>query len=192
MFSLTYDCKQFELLLSKKLFQTREIKGATILQKCWRGCKTRERVKVWKQRMQKAASKIQSAWRLFWFMQIGPRIRKARFAKSATMIQKYLKGYFSKKHTLKNLSKVKIDSCHEFFMRMKKEREANAALILRYHCKKYFIRCKLAKEAAIAKKKAAAAKKAEAEAARRKKYGYGAPPKKKKTAPKPKPVPAAT
>ena len=139
MFSLNYDSKQFELLLSKKLFLMREIKAATILQKCWRGCKTREMVKEWKHRMQKSASRIQSAWRLFLFMQIGPRIRKARFNKAASTVQKYLKGYYAKKHTLKNLSKVKIDSCHEFFMRMKKEREANARLILRYHCKKYFI-----------------------------------------------------
>lgn len=140
--------------------------------------------------MTKAASKIQSAWRWFWFMQIGPRIRKARFNKAATTVQKYLKGYYAKKHTYKNLSKVKIDNCHDFFMRLKKEREYQASLVIRYHCKKYFLRRKAAKEAAIAKKKAAAAKKAEQEAARRKKYGYGAPPKKKKAAPKPKPLAA--
>jgi hypothetical protein len=54
--------------------------------------------------MNKAASRIQAAWRFFWFMQIGPRIRKAKFNKAATFVQKYLKGYYAKKHTLKNLS----------------------------------------------------------------------------------------
>lgn len=137
--------------------------------------------------MTASASRIQSAWRLFWFLQIGPRIRKARFGNAATMVQKWMKGYLCKKHCYKELMNVKVNSCYDHFMKIKSEREIAARLILRYHITKYFMKKKVKKLADLAKKKALALKKAEDEKKRKGKYGYGGPPK-KKAKPKPKPV----
>lgn len=173
------------MLISKKMFKLRDHKAAIIMQKHWRGCKTREWVKVRRAEMVAAASRIQSAWRLYWFLQIGPRIRKARFGNAAIMVQKWMKGYLAKKHAYKSLMNVKVNVCYDHFMQIKKEREANARLMIRYHVKKYFIKVKTKKAAEKARKAAIAAKKAEDLAKQRKKYGYGGPPKKKKPKPKP-------
>jgi hypothetical protein len=42
-------------------------------------------------------------------MQIGPRIRKARFNNASQLIQKYLRGYLGKKHTYKRLMELKVN-----------------------------------------------------------------------------------
>ena len=173
------------MLISKKMFKMREHKAATIIQKFWRGAKCREWCKIRKRKMHAAASKLQSAWRLYWFLQIGPRIRKARFARSATMIQKYMKGYITKKKIYKNLMEAKVNNCFDFFTKMRLEREKNARMIIRYWTLKYFLKKKAANLAAIAKKKAAALKKAEDDKKKKGKYGYVKP---KKTVAKPKPI----
>jgi len=46
------------MLISKKMFKIREHKAAIIIQKFWRGAKTREWCKLRKMQMQKAASRI--------------------------------------------------------------------------------------------------------------------------------------
>lgn len=111
------------------------------------------------------------------------------------MVQKYLKGYLSKKHTYKRLMTLKVNSCYDFFTKIKLEREMHARMIIRYWCLKHFCKLKAKKLAEIARKKALAAKKAEDEKKRRGKYGY-APPKKKappkKPTSKPKPDLGAT
>lgn len=181
LFSLKFDKRQFEMLLSKKLLKTREHKAAIIISKFWRGCKTREWVKIRKAEMIASAKRIQSAWRLYWFLQIGPRIRRAKFFKAASTVQKFMRGYIYKKHVYKELMEHKVNYCYEHFMRIKKEREAAARLILRYYCRKYFVKRKAKKLAEIARKKALAEKKA-AEAAKRNRFGRPAKKKKKKPA----------
>jgi hypothetical protein len=103
------------MLISKKMFKMREHLAAIIIQKSWRGYITRQRVKVKKQLMNKCASRIQSAWRFYWFMQIGPRIRKAKFNAAATVVQKYIKGFLGKKNTYKILMQAKVNSCYDYF-----------------------------------------------------------------------------
>ena len=83
IFSIKYDIRQFEMLLSKKMMWVREHKAAVIIQKFWHGCKTREWVKLRSAEMHAAAKRLQMAWRLYVFLQIGPRIRKAKFFKAA-------------------------------------------------------------------------------------------------------------
>lgn len=72
----------------------------------------------------------------------------------------------------------KVANCHDYFNTIKRQREANARLIIKYYVMKYFIKLKNIKLLAIAKKKAAAAKKLEDEKKRKSKYGYS--PKTKK------------
>jgi hypothetical protein len=48
-------------------------------------------------------------------MQIGPRIRKAKFNKAAVIVQKYIKGFLGKKNTYKILMQAKVNSCYDYF-----------------------------------------------------------------------------
>ena len=171
------------MLLSKKMLLTRSYKAATIISKFWRGAKTRERVRIRKAEMVAAASRIQSAWRLFWFLQIGPRIRKKKFFGAACMLQKYMRGYLYKKKVQKELCNHKVDYCYNHFMELRRRREAEARLVLRYYGRKYFLKRKKQIEAEKARKAEIARKKKE-EAERRAKYGFSSKTKKKKTAAK--------
>ena len=172
------------MLLSKKMLLTREYKAATIIGKFWRGAKTRELVRVRKAQMVAAASRIQSAWRLFWFLQIGPRIRKKKFFGAACILQKYMRGYLYKKRVQKELCNHKVDYCYNHFMELRRRREAEARLVLRYYGRKYFLKRKKQIEAEKARKAEIARKKKE-EAERRAKYGFSSKTKKKKTVKKP-------
>lgn len=66
----------------------------------------------------------------------------------------------------------KVANCHHYFNAIKKQREINARMVIKYHVLKYFIKLKNIKLLAIAKKKAAAAKKLEDDKKRKSKYGY--------------------
>lgn len=67
---------------------------------------------------------------------------------------------------------AKVDSCFDFFTKMRIQREKNAKMIIRYWTLKYFLKKKAKKLADIAKKKAAALKKAEDDKKKKGKYGY--------------------
>ena len=67
----------------------------------------------------------------------------------------------SKKHTYKTLMNLKVNSCYDFFTKIKLEREAHARMIIRYWCLKYFCAKKAKALAEIERKKALAKKKAD-------------------------------
>jgi len=83
----------------------------------------------------------------------------------------------------------KVNYCYNHFMQIKKEREIAARLILRYYCRKYFLKVKAKKKAEAERKAKLAAKKA-ADEAKRRRFGGGG--KKKKKKPKPKADPGKT
>jgi len=65
--------------------------------------------------MNEAAEMIQRNYKWWRFLQIAPRIRKAKQNKAAFLIQKYLKGYLCDKHVRKELSDIKIKNTYEYF-----------------------------------------------------------------------------
>lgn len=62
-----------------------------------------------------AANKIRSAYLLWRFLNVGPKIRKAKLARAAIMVQKYSRKYLSQKQVLKQLAMFKVNKCFDYF-----------------------------------------------------------------------------
>ncbi len=86
LFNPSFDRRQFETLISIKMFKERQVRAAILIQSLWRG--HRDRVAVAKRRALViwATRKIQSAFRLWHFLNVGPKIRKAKLRRAATMV----------------------------------------------------------------------------------------------------------
>ena len=83
-----------------------------------------------------AAKKIQKNWLIYKLLSVGPKIKKARQAKSAIMIQKHLKGYSTNKKALRQLMEKKVQETYEYFDRIAKHRIKSAIITCQYWCRK--------------------------------------------------------
>jgi hypothetical protein len=99
-----------------------------------------------------SARKLQSAWRLYHFLNVGPKIRREKFFKAAQLFQKYARGYLIQKKVLKQLAELKVNNCFEYFKEVQRQRELQSRQIIKYHVTKYFIKRKATKIAEAQKK----------------------------------------
>lgn len=77
---------------------------------------------------------------------MGPKIRRAKRFKAAQTVQKYIRGYLSKKHHEKELAVSKLEHTAVFFDKMREDHFIKAQIVIAYHFKK-FLKKKLKEEA---------------------------------------------
>jgi hypothetical protein len=90
------------------MLKHRENQAAIVIQAAWKCFKTVLWFKMINKLRHQAASKIQSNFRLIRFLKMGPKIRREKRRVAVTMVQKYIRGYLSNKHTSKDLCDTKI------------------------------------------------------------------------------------
>lgn len=86
------------------MMKVSENAAATLIQACWKRYKTVVWYKMISQLRLAAAIKIQSNFRLIAFLKVGPKIRRQKRFKSASTVQKYMRGYLSHKQSFKQMS----------------------------------------------------------------------------------------
>ena len=88
------------MLVARQTLLEREYKAASLIASAWKRYFTRKwYMKVYTLRND-AARRIARTWFMYRFLNVGPKLRKARIAMSATTIQKYMRGYAAHKKSL--------------------------------------------------------------------------------------------
>lgn len=90
--------------------------------------------------------KIQKNWLIYKLLSVGPKIKKARKANAAIMIQKHLKGYLTNKKALRQLMEKKCDETFVYFDRIAKHRIQSAIIKCQYWGKKACKRIRIRKD----------------------------------------------
>lgn len=88
-------------------------------------------------RRAKAAVKIQRFWKQYLKYQRFPKVLQMLKNNSATLVQKFMRGFIVKKRLFKQMSALKIQNCFDFFEQMRSHLYENSQRVIRYHWLKY-------------------------------------------------------
>ena len=69
-------------------------------------------------------------------MKLGPRIKKEKRDKAATIVQKYMRGYLESKKALKRIAVMRVDNASEFFRKIRQKVEEDAQVKIAYWYRK--------------------------------------------------------
>jgi hypothetical protein len=83
---------------------------------------------------------------------MGPKIRREKRRAASTMVQKYLRGYLSHKHSYKDMAETKIEMTAQFFQTIRNNLELSAQIYLAYYFRR-FLKARRAEEVALAETK---------------------------------------
>lgn len=137
MFGPSVDTVQAETMIGMQMFRQREETAAIRIQAAWRRYKTQEWYRIITQLRIDACIRIQRNWKLIKFLKMGPKIRKAKRDAAAITVQKYMKGYLTQKHALKQMAETKIGVTAAFFQSMRDDLLLSAQITIAYQWRRY-------------------------------------------------------